>query len=170
MVKSQTMIAKNLGLSVQSNIASVKPEPRPAHRILVVDDEADIRMINAGVLTHLGYQVDSVADGAAAWEALTAGGYDLLITDNQMPRVSGVELLRKLHSAHKAIPVIMATGILPGHEFVHEPWLQPVAVLLKPYTGTELGETVARVLLRMPIARELLKSAEGRDYAQRAPA
>ena len=140
------MTTNKVDRGVDSETAPAKQGPRPVHRILVVDDESDIRAINVGILTHHGYKVDSVEDGAAAWEALDADGYDLLITDNQMPKVSGVELLRKLHSARKAIPVIMATGILPGDEFAREPWLQPLAVLLKPYTGAELVETVAQVL------------------------
>jgi len=161
------MTAKVFGRSASADTTPIEQGPRPTHRILVVDDEADIRMINAGVLTQFGYNVDSVEDGAAAWEAHATDGYDLLITDNQMPKVSGVELLRKLYGARNAIPVIMATGISPGDDFVREPWLQPAAVLLKPYTGAELAETVARVLLSGPIIDASLKSAisENRNYA-----
>jgi DNA-binding response OmpR family regulator len=120
--------------------------PKPAHRILVVDDDSSIRELNTMMLLRSGYEVEAAEDGAAAWDALTADDYDLIITDNHMPRVSGVELLKKLRAARMALPVIMATGILPTEEFTRYPWLQPAATLLKPYTVEELLGTVEAVL------------------------
>jgi hypothetical protein len=55
-------------------------------------------------------------------------------------------LLKKLRGARMALPIIMATGILPEEEFQRYPWLQPAAVLIKPYTVTDLLETVRTVL------------------------
>jgi DNA-binding response OmpR family regulator len=118
----------------------------PARRILVVEDDEVIRHLNAEVLAHSGYQVDAAEDGAAAWDTLQRNPYDLLVTDNDMPRVSGVELLHKLHAAHMALPVIMATGKLPEKEFAQCPWLQPAALLIKPYSFHELLGTVENVL------------------------
>ena len=82
----------------------------PPHRILVVDDELHIRKSSAEVLTRSGYQVDAVVDGEAGWEALHANNYDLLITDNNMPRMTGVELVRRLRdgSFHGKILVLSA--------------------------------------------------------------
>jgi two-component system, OmpR family, response regulator len=121
-------------------------KPNPAHRILVVDDDSDIRELHTTVLLRSGYEVEAAKDGAAAWEALNADNYDLVITDNSMPRVSGVELLKKLRAARIALPVIMATGIMPTEEFTRNPWLQPAAMLLKPYTTEEFLGTVEAVL------------------------
>jgi DNA-binding response OmpR family regulator len=121
------------------------PAP-PHHRILVVEDDKDIRQLNTEVLSQCGYQVDAVKDGAVAWNTLRLKGYDLLVTDNEMPKVTGVDLLKKLHAAHLAVPVIMATEILPLEEFIRHPWLQPVAMLIKPYTIDELVGTVHEVL------------------------
>jgi DNA-binding NtrC family response regulator len=129
-------------------------EKRPVHRILVVEDEPDIRRLNTEVLVQSGYQVDAAANGAAAWEALQLRDYHLLITDNEMPQVSGVDLLKKLHAARKALPVVMATGTLPYEEFTQHPWIQPAAVLLKPYTVVELLGMVKKVLLSTSDARE----------------
>jgi CheY-like chemotaxis protein len=120
--------------------------PKPAHRILVVDDDDDIRHINAEVLAHSGYHVDAAEDGAAAWDTIQRNRYDLLVTDNDMPKVSGVELLHKLHAAHIALPVIMATGTLPMADFTQYPWIQPAALLIKPYSFHELLGTVQKVL------------------------
>ncbi len=116
------------------------------HRILVVDDEADIRRLNAEVLSDSGYQVDTAKDGAAAWDALQIKSYHLLITDNSMPKISGVELLRKLHQARIAMPVIMISGTLPLEELKREPWLQIHAMLRKPYTLAELLKKVNDIL------------------------
>jgi twitching motility two-component system response regulator PilH len=112
----------------------------------VVEDDDDLRQVNARTLIHSGYAVDAAEDGAAAWEALQANRYDLVITDNNMPRLTGIELLKKLHATRMALPVILATGTLPKEEFTRNPWLQPVATLLKPYTVEELLGTVKEVL------------------------
>jgi DNA-binding NtrC family response regulator len=130
----------------KSASAPARSTTNASKRILVVDDDVDIRRVNAEVLSRFGYHVDAAEDGAAAWDTLQLNHYDLLVTDNQMPKVSGVELLQKLHAVRMALPVIMATGTLPIAEFTRYPWLQPAAMLLKPFTGNELLGTVARVL------------------------
>jgi DNA-binding response OmpR family regulator len=120
--------------------------PNPSRRILVVEDDLWTRQFSAKALIHAGYEADAAEDGADAWEMLNAARYDLLITDNTMPRVTGVELLRMLHSARIALPVIMATGSLPAHEFEQSPWLTPTATLLKPFVLADLLATVRAVL------------------------
>jgi CheY-like chemotaxis protein len=115
-------------------------------RILVVEDERDLRQITAEGLTDAGYQVDVAEDGAAAWTALQIYQYDLLFTDQFMPKVSGVELLRKIHDARITLSVIMATGFLPTWEFTLHPCLQPVKMLLKPYSFGKLLGMVKNVL------------------------
>ena len=120
------------------------------YHILVVEDEPDIRKLNAETLIDLGYVVDTAEDGIMAWEALQHNSYDLLVTDNEMPRLSGAELLEKLHHDRKFIPVIMATGTMPSAKLTDQSWFPLVTVLLKPYT---LGEFSAAVndALRKPI-------------------
>jgi DNA-binding response OmpR family regulator len=141
------MKVKNISQSSEAARAAI---PRPAkpqrHRILVVEDDGDIRQLNTEALTQCGYHVDAAQDGAAAWDALQLNGYDLMVTDNDMPKVTGVDLLKKLHAARLAVPVIMATGTLPREEFIRHPWLQPAAMLIKPYTIDELVGTVHEVL------------------------
>lgn len=123
-----------------------KARPGPPPRILVVDDDSDIRRLNTQILERFGYEVKAAADGAAGWEALNADRYDLLITDNDMPNVSGLELIEKLWSVRMPLPVIMASGRLPTREFERDPWLQPAATLLKPYSVVEFLSTVETVL------------------------
>jgi CheY-like chemotaxis protein len=115
-------------------------------RILVADDDPDILLLNKEVLLDCGYLVDAMKDGAAAWEALQLAKYDLVVTDHTMPGLTGVQLIEKIHAAEMALPVIMASGALPVWEFALQPELQPVAVLLKPYTIAELVGTVKDAL------------------------
>src|SRR5579871_5959576 len=78
--------------------------------ILVVDDDRHIREINAGVLIHLGYKVDTAFDGADAWTALKSASYNLLITDHKMPRMTGLELIKKLRSEGVDLAIILMSG------------------------------------------------------------
>jgi DNA-binding response OmpR family regulator len=126
--------------------APVQAQATPLNRILLVDDDSGVRLLHAEVLMRSGYEVDAAEDGAAGWEALNADSYDLMITDNNMPKLTGVELLKKLRFARMALPVIMATGTLPTHEFARSPWLKPAATLLKPFTIEKLLGTVKDVL------------------------
>ena len=81
----------NIEILPTGELASAPPRSpaNPYNHILVVDDDADIRQVNADVLSRFGYQTETAANGAAAWEALQANRYDLLITDNKMPKVTG---------------------------------------------------------------------------------
>ena len=118
----------------------------PPRRILLADDEPLILRLNAEVLVDFGYEVDSAADGVEAWEVLQQKSYHLLITDDEMPKVSGIDLVKKLHAARMAMPVIMATGTLAYEELGRHSWLPIEAVLPKPYTIDELLTTVSNVL------------------------
>jgi DNA-binding response OmpR family regulator len=115
-------------------------------RILVVEDEPDVRRINAMVLHHAGYHVDTAEDGASGWNLLKASHYDVLITDNTMPRVTGMELIKKLRSEEMPLSVILASGTAPTEELEQLPWLKLDAVLLKPYSVGDILTAVRKVL------------------------
>ena len=122
---------------------------RPAnrfHRILVVDKDSDLRMLYTEALAQPGYAVDVAEDGAAGWEALQSNPYDLLIVENDVPRLSGVELVRKLRSARMLLPVVMATERLPVHELAANPSLRLAATLAKPFAMDALLDTVKHAL------------------------
>ena len=112
----------------------------------MVDDDISIRRLSTEMLIRSGYQVDAAADGAAGWKALQGNSYDLVITDNFMPKVTGVEMVKKLHAAGMKLPVIMATAMLPQEEFVSHPWLQAVTTLLKPFRANDLLSAVKKIL------------------------
>jgi DNA-binding response OmpR family regulator len=115
-------------------------------RILVVEDDLAIRQLSAETLITSGYQVDTAENGSVGWEALQASNYDLLITDNAMPKVSGVELVKMLRSARMTLPVVMASGTPPAEALNGDSSLQLAATLLKPFTMDELLATVEKVL------------------------
>ena len=138
-------------MAAQSISQARKPAVTPYQsqlnpRILVVDDDDDIRRLNTEVLARSGYKVDAAADGAVAWRTLRLNSYDLLLTDHDMPKVTGVELLIKLRAARMALPVILVSGTITAEKLKPYPWLQIDATLLKPYTPDELLATVRKVL------------------------
>jgi DNA-binding response OmpR family regulator len=126
--------------------APIRDQVNPSHHILVVDDDSDTRQLSVDILVGSGYDVEDAKDGAAGWEALQANNYDLVVTDNKMPRMTGIEMIAELRSAHMAVPVIMATRNLPTHEFASKPWLKPDATLQRPFSNDDLLETVKKVL------------------------
>jgi DNA-binding response OmpR family regulator len=121
-------------------------KPDLSRRILVVDDEPLIRQLYTEVLVEAGHTVDGAENGLVAWDALQVSDYDLLITDNVMPKSSGVDLLKKIHVARMTLPVMMATATFPEEVFIRYPELQPAVTLLKPHTVTEFLEAVEEVL------------------------
>lgn len=125
--------------------------------ILLADDDIGLLELNEEVLSAAGYQVTTAADGELAWEALQGFGFDLLITDQNMPNTTGLELLEKMFVAGTALPVIMATGTYPEKEIAAKPWLEPNAVLRKPYTMHQLLAAVENVLAGADEKREEIR-------------
>ena len=115
-------------------------------RILVVDDDRSVRQLCADALIGSGYRVDTVEDAIDGWQALQACNYSLLLTDNKMPMVSGIELIAKLRSARMDLPVVLVSGAIPTEEIHRNPSLQLAATLQKPFTIAELFDTVEQVL------------------------
>ena len=138
--------------AVGPDSAPLQHEPDAPQHILVVDDDSGIRTFSTRALVGSGYHVDTAEDGKAGWEALHATrhapeSYALLITDHDMPGLSGLTLVKKLRAARIALPVIMATGTLPTEDlFTRYPWLPPAATLVKPYSIEQLLGTVKAVL------------------------
>ena len=137
--------------------ASLRDRANSSRRILVVDDDKDNRQLSVDVLAGSGYDVEAVQDGAACWEIVQTRSYDLIITDNRMPRMTGMEVIEKLRSAGMAIPVIMATGCLPTYELARKPWLKPDVLLEKPISTDDLLEAVKKVLPAPAKTRERMQ-------------
>ena len=101
-----------------------------------------------------GYHVSSAANGVVAWNAIQVSNFDLVITDQFLPVISGVELIQKIYAAHLDLPVIMATGILPTWEFIQHPCLNSITMLKKPYTTDKLLSVIETVLNQAMLGRE----------------
>jgi DNA-binding response OmpR family regulator len=109
------------------------------------------------LLARSGYHVDAVEDGAIAWAVLQAKPYDLLITDHQMPKVTGIELVKSLRLARMALPVVMVAGEPPARELARSLSLQIAATLEKPFVVADLLATVENVLRANGSPREQIK-------------
>jgi DNA-binding response OmpR family regulator len=112
----------------------------------LVDDDPDVLTLNADVLIRAGYQVGTAESGDSGWKELTANTYDALITDNTMPGMKGLDLIKKVRSEDMELAVILASGTVPAEELNRCPWLHVNALLPKPYSITDLLRTVNWVL------------------------
>jgi CheY-like chemotaxis protein len=134
-------------MSIEESLFGSSQHPKSSrHRILVVDDADRVRRLKVDLLLDSGYDVEEARDGADGWEALQTGHYDLVVTDNTMPRMTGVEMIEKLRSARMTVPAIMATRFLPVFIFARKPWLKPDVALTIPFSDDELLAAVKRIL------------------------
>jgi DNA-binding NtrC family response regulator len=115
-------------------------------RILVVDQNSDLRLLYTDALASPRCRVDVAEDGATAWEALQSRRYHLLLTENEPPNLTGDELIAKLRSARMVLPVVLASGGRPMHKVGQNPSFQFAATLLKPFDLDALLYTVKNVL------------------------
>ena len=114
--------------------------------VLYAEDYEALRQISLRTLVRSGYVVTPVEDGLQAWEALQADRYDLLITDIDMPRLSGLQLIKRARSARMRLPVIVASRTVNTEEVNRHRALDFAATLLKPFTTDHLLEVVKEVL------------------------
>lgn len=133
-------------LSYISLLHATSPETRSSQRILIVEDDVEVRQLNEEWLSTEGYQVDTAPDGEAGWEAVQHHNYDLMVTDNSMPKITGLKLIMRLRSAGMLLPVILASGGLPEKSLNWNEELQVAATLAKPYSRASLLDAVSKVL------------------------
>jgi DNA-binding response OmpR family regulator len=123
----------------------------------VADDDVVIRELISTALASAGFDVNATCDGQQAWEALLQEHYDLLITDNEMPRLAGIELIERIHDAGMSLPVIIASGSFPMEKVRDHPELQIAAVLPKPF----------RILELLNAARHVFRASRGNTTLDR---
>jgi DNA-binding NtrC family response regulator len=115
---------------------------QPTARLLVAEDEANLRLVIQKELQRLGYRVDVAPDGEAALRRLEEGNVDVLLADINMPRMDGMELLRRLHERPNPPEVIMLTGHATVETAIEAMKLGAYDYLSKPYRITELDVLV----------------------------
>jgi CheY-like chemotaxis protein len=114
--------------------------------ILVVDDEAIIGESIKMLLGHAGHKVTHVANGEAALAALALRKFDLVITDFLMPGMQGDELVASIRQLVPSQPIIMVTAFLQEFKVFGRSSGHPDAILLKPFSLTDLHEAIERVV------------------------
>ena len=111
-------------------------------RLLVAEDENNLRLVIQKELQRLGYRVQVAPDGEAALRRLEESNVDVLLADINMPRMDGMELLRRVHERPNPPEVIMLTGQATIETAIEAMKLGAYHYLTKPYRITELDALV----------------------------
>ncbi len=117
-------------------------------KILVVDDMTSIRRIVRHVLQELGHVVDEADSGTAAFAKLPGGGYDLVVSDWNMPHGTGSDLVRamKANSELSQTPIVMLTAEADRARIVEMAQMGISGYILKPFKPETLEKAVKKVL------------------------
>jgi DNA-binding response OmpR family regulator len=149
-------------LEVEAPFEEERP-PGPK-RILVVDDEPEIRALVSTMLQKKGYVVDQAGDGAEAFARAEDGLPDLVLLDAMLPKIHGFDVCRRIKNAPKTrkIPVIMMTAIYRGWRFAQD--------ARETYGAEDYVEKPFRLEDLLRRIEEVLDAAAGREIPPRASA
>ncbi len=134
--------------------------PVGSARILVVDDEAQVRTMIRSVLERQSLEVEVAASGRQALELLELSHFDLVLTDIVMQDVNGIALLERIHAGHQNLPVVMVTAVHDIGVAIDSMRRGAYDYLLKPFENEQLLSTVRRALDH----RQMLQ--ESQNYKQ----
>jgi DNA-binding NtrC family response regulator len=115
-------------------------------RLLIVDDDEEMRDLLRKVLEKEGYRVSVASDGRQALAALAESAFDLVVTDMLMPHDGGLELLETLHRIHPELPVIIVTAFGDWQSYTRALELGAAAFISKPLRMSELIAAVHNAL------------------------
>jgi CheY-like chemotaxis protein len=136
--------AEHFAAAAQHPVAAAPPAGVRTGTILMVDDDELVAESTAAMLEDLGYAVVTRHSAKEALEALSNGTVpDLLLTDQAMPVMTGVELAAQVRKLRPDLPILLATGFseLSGAD------LQGMGKLMKPFSQAELARELSRLLL-----------------------
>ena len=117
---------------------------RPA-RVLVVDDDPEVRHVTASFLAGFGYHETEACDGPAALDLLARERFDLVVADLAMPGMSGVELASEVRAREPDLPVLILTGHADAMRIPPD-----LPVLAKPFRSADLAMRVSALLQTAP--------------------
>ena len=118
-------------------------------RVLVADDDPDIRDLVEFKLTQAGYAVEAVGDGLAAWEAFESARPELVILDVMMPGLSGIDVLRKIRDAGGShVPVLLLSAKSRDSDVDTGFSVGADDYVIKPFSPRELLHRVTGMLAR----------------------
>ena len=115
-------------------------------RILIVDDEESLRRVIGRMLTADGYDVAMAADGEAAAQALVDGSFDVVLSDIDMPRMTGVQLLETVRQRDQDVPVVLMTGNPDLRTALQAVAHGALQYLIKPINTQELKALMERAV------------------------
>ena len=121
-------------------------------KILVVDDFSTMRRIIKNLLRDLGFQnITEADDGKTALPILKQGGIDFLVTDWNMPEMTGIELIAEVRKdpnlAH--IPILMVTAEAKREQIIAAAQAGVNGYVVKPFTATVLKEEIEKIVERL---------------------
>lgn len=126
--------------------------PNPEMRFLVVDDFSTMRRIIKGLLKEIGYtHMDEAEDGAVALSMLKDKHYDFVVSDINMPNMTGFDLLKaiKEDASLKAIPVLMVTAEARKEDILLAAQIGAAGYIVKPFTKAILEDKVLKIMQKM---------------------
>jgi len=123
-------------------------------RLVIVEDDAELRDALSALLRQAGYEVDAFSDGRPALDALLASEYDLAIVDLMLPGMSGIALVRDLRRQHRGLPILIVTARDSLEDRVGGLDAGADDYLVKPFDLPELEARVRALLRRHRAGRE----------------
>ncbi|WP_272701299.1 chemotaxis response regulator CheY [Desulfovibrio sp. Fe33] len=117
-------------------------------RILVVDDFSTMRKIIKNILRQLGFNnIVEADDGSTAWEVLNKDNIDFIVSDWNMPTMSGIELLRKVRASeeYSDIPFLMVTAEAQQENIIEAVQAKVSNYIVKPFTPETLGQKIEKI-------------------------
>lgn len=123
-------------------------------KILVVDDFSTMRRIIRNLLKELGFpNVTEAEDGIDALKKLEAGGFEFVVSDWNMPNMSGIDLLRSIRSTPtlKHLPVLMVTAEAKKENIIEAAQAGANGYIVKPFTAAVLDEKLNKIFKTMGI-------------------
>jgi two-component system, chemotaxis family, chemotaxis protein CheY len=121
-------------------------------KFLVVDDFSTMRRIVRNLLKELGFtNVDEAEDGVVALAKLKAGGFDFVVSDWNMPNMTGIELLRAIRAdaTLASLPVLMITAEAKKENIIEAAQAKASGYIVKPFTAAVLDEKLNKILKTM---------------------
>jgi DNA-binding response OmpR family regulator len=142
--------------------------PFPEARVLVVDDEAEIRSVLARFLDLLGYRADEAASGRQALEMLKRIPYDVIVLDICLPGMDGVEVMHHARQVRPDLPIILLTGHATLESAVAAVKAQAADYLFKPASMRDLATAIAGAL-QPPAQGERSRALPSERFLQAGP-
>lgn len=115
-------------------------------KILIVDDEIDLRLLLAHELASVGYDIQEASDGAEAIELLKIHHFDLALLDIQMPTVNGIQVLKYIKENTPDTKAIMLTGYADLKHAMEAKEYGAGDFIAKPYKISDITSTLERLL------------------------